>query len=113
MKKEIKKKIERELAIAIATVLEKYQHKAVSKTKKAVKESSKMVAKKFVKVVKTLEKTGKSKARPATSKSRKKVTIARTVRHRISAPQISLKETEHLPDSASMVKPEGNIPENI
>ncbi len=77
MKKQTKKKLENDLTAAIKSVLAKYDHNAVAKTKKAIKKSVKSVIKKFNKTIKALNK--KKEAVKAKRKNAKKTSVRKAV----------------------------------
>lgn len=77
MKKQTKKKLENDLAVAIQSVLAKYDHNAVAKTKKAIKQSVKSVTKKINKTIKALAK--KKEAVIAKRKKAKKASVRKAV----------------------------------
>lgn len=77
MKKQTKKKLENDLAVAIQNVLAKYDNNAVAKTKKAIKQSVKSVTKKFSKSIRAL--TKKKEAVKAKRKNTKKTPVRKVV----------------------------------
>lgn len=73
MNKQIKKKLELELAAAVTGILHKKNAKAAGHSKKVIRQSVKSVVKKFSKALKTVSKKKKPQGKASEKKPKKKI----------------------------------------
>lgn len=85
MKKQTKKKLERELVVAMESVLEKREPAALAKTKKSILQAAKFVVKKFNKAIKAVS------AKKSSPKPGKKVTSKVTRKRDAIPPAVQAK----------------------